>query len=166
MAGRMAAKRTKTVTTTVTRTGTVVMARQAAAVVSPRASPLRRTRVRFATCRSWLRFWSRFWYGAPVYAPAAPGCPPIAAHRNALTAVRSTMRRREGSSAVDDFGQDYPWVGTRDERFTLALVLDVGEVLSRHGYPAPTGATLVELTAGIYRALNPTAPPYLPPHLT
>jgi hypothetical protein len=62
---------------------------------------------------------------------------------------------------VDDERQ-YPWLGTRDDRFTLALVLDVGEVLSRHGYPAPTGATLVELTSGLYRALNPT-PPYMPP---
>jgi len=66
---------------------------------------------------------------------------------------------------VDDAGPNYPWVGTRDERFTLALVLDVGEVLSRYGYPAPTGATLVELTAGLYRALHP-APAYLPPDLT
>ena len=67
---------------------------------------------------------------------------------------------------MDDFGEDYPWAGTRDGRFTFELVLDVGEVLQRHGYPAPTGATLVELTAGIYRALHLTAPPYLPPHLT
>lgn len=59
---------------------------------------------------------------------------------------------------MDDVGQDYPWIGTRDERFTLALVLDVGEVLSRHGYPAPTGATLVDLTAGIYRALHSAGP--------
>ena len=64
--------------------------------------------------------------------------------------------------AVDDIERDYPWVGTQDGRFTLALVLDVGEVLSRHGYPAPTGAALVDLTAGLYRALHPT-PPYLPP---
>jgi hypothetical protein len=49
----------------------------------------------------------------------------------------------------------YPWVETTDERFTLALVLDVGEVLHRHGYAAPTGATLVELTTGLYRALHP-----------
>ena len=35
---------------------------------------------------------------------------------------------------MDDGSQDYPWVGTRDERFTLALVLDVAEVLHRHGY--------------------------------
>ena len=65
---------------------------------------------------------------------------------------------------MDEPNPDYPWVGTRDDRFTLALVLDVGEVLSRHGYPAPTGATLVELTRGIYRALHPSAPnqhPYL-----
>ena len=62
---------------------------------------------------------------------------------------------------MDDERQ-YPWLGTRDDRFTLALVLDVGEVLSRHGYPTPTGATLVELTSGLYRALHPT-PPYIPP---
>jgi hypothetical protein len=49
----------------------------------------------------------------------------------------------------------YPWVGTDDDRFTFALVLDVGEVLIRHGYPAPTGGILVDLTAGIYRALHP-----------
>jgi hypothetical protein len=55
---------------------------------------------------------------------------------------------------VSDPSGDYPWVGTTDERFTLALVLDVGEVLHRHGYDAPTGATLVELTAGLYRALH------------
>jgi hypothetical protein len=61
---------------------------------------------------------------------------------------------------VDDSSEHYPWAGTTDERFTLALVLDVGEVLVRHGYRAPTGTTLVELTAGIYRALHPT-PPYL-----
>ena len=66
---------------------------------------------------------------------------------------------------MDEPNPDYPWVGMRDERFTLALVLDVGEVLSRHGYPAPTGVALVELTAGLYRALHP-APPYLPPPFT
>lgn len=27
---------------------------------------------------------------------------------------------------MDDVGQEYPWIGTRDERFTLALVLDGG----------------------------------------
>ena len=43
------------------------------------------------------------------------------------------------------------------------LRLDVGEVLVRHGYPAPAGATLVELTTGLYRALHPTR--YLPPPL-
>lgn len=49
-------------------------------------------------------------------------------------------------------------MANRDDRFTLALVLDVGEVLSRHGYPAPTGMTLVDLTAGLYRALHPAQP--------
>jgi hypothetical protein len=42
------------------------------------------------------------------------------------------------------------------------LVLDVGEVLSRHGYPAVTGATLVELTVGLYRALHPVPRYQLP----
>jgi hypothetical protein len=64
----------------------------------------------------------------------------------------------------DDPELDYPWLAHRDERFTLALVLDVGEVLVRHGYPTPAGATLVDLTNGLYRALHPT--PYLPPPLT
>jgi hypothetical protein len=61
-------------------------------------------------------------------------------------------------TTMDDSSERYPWVGTTDERFTLALVLDVGEVLARHGYDAPTGATLVDLTAGIYRALHPSRP--------
>ena len=66
----------------------------------------------------------------------------------------------------DDHEQDYPWLAHRDDRFTLALILDIGEVLARHGYPAPTGTTLVELTAGIHRALHPHTyqpPPTYPP---
>lgn len=55
---------------------------------------------------------------------------------------------------MDDDYQPYPWVAAPDDRFTLALVLDVGEVLVRHGYPAPAGAVLVELTAGLFRALQ------------
>jgi hypothetical protein len=66
----------------------------------------------------------------------------------------------------DDAIRGYPWLTDRDERFTLALVLDVGEVLTRHGYPPPVGATLVDLTAGLYRALHPSAPFYLPPPLS
>ena len=66
---------------------------------------------------------------------------------------------------MDDAAHDYPWLGTPDERFTLALVLDVGEVLSRYGYSAPTGVTLVELTTGLYRALHPD-PPFHPPYFT
>ena len=66
-------------------------------------------------------------------------------------------------AGVDDLEREYPWVANRDDRFTLALVLDVGEVLSRHGYPAPAGATLVDLTAGLYHALHPSRGPYLPP---
>jgi hypothetical protein len=68
-------------------------------------------------------------------------------------------------TTTDDSSECYPWAGTTDERFTLSFVLDVGEVLVRHGYDAPTGATLVELTAGIYRALHPI-PTYPYPPLT
>jgi hypothetical protein len=78
--------------------------------------------------------------------------------RPAPPAVRDWLPRSE--VPVDDLERDYPWTGSRDDRFTLGLVLDVGEVLSRHGYPAPTGATLVELTTGLYRALHPVAPSY------
>jgi len=67
----------------------------------------------------------------------------------------------EGIVATMNDDPDYPWLTVPDERFTLALVLDVCEVLTRHGYPAPTGTTLVDLTAGLHHALHPT--PYLPP---
>jgi hypothetical protein len=66
-----------------------------------------------------------------------------------------------GTTVDDDSAVDYPWLAHRDERFTLALILDVGEVLVRHGFPAPAGATLVDLTSGLYRALHPTR--YQPP---
>jgi hypothetical protein len=56
---------------------------------------------------------------------------------------------------------DLPMARGRDDRFTLAIVLDVGEVLTRHGYPAPVGGVLVDLTTGLYRALHPTGA-YLP----
>jgi hypothetical protein len=55
----------------------------------------------------------------------------------------------------DDAARSYPWLAERDDRFTLALILDVGEVLVRHGYPAPAGGTLVDLATGLYRALHP-----------
>jgi hypothetical protein len=42
-------------------------------------------------------------------------------------------------------------------------VLDVGEVLTRHGYPVPVGGVLVDRAAGPYRALNSTASYYRPP---
>jgi hypothetical protein len=86
------------------------------------------------------------------------------------TSRRQSQRRtaqaaneRKAVEVDDDAAVDYPWLAHRDDRFTLALVLDVGEVLVRHGYPAPAGATLVALTTGLYRALHPT--PYLPPPL-
>jgi hypothetical protein len=59
--------------------------------------------------------------------------------------------------------RDYPWATGRDERFTLALILDVGEVLVRHGYPAPAGHTLVGLTTGLYYALHPSVTEPFPP---
>lgn len=64
-----------------------------------------------------------------------------------------------GGNVDEEDACRYPWITSRDDRFTLALVLDVGEVLVRHGYPAPTGSVLVDLTAGLFRALHPT-PPY------
>ena len=36
-----------------------------------------------------------------------------------------TIGLRERRWAVDGLDEDYPWVGTRDDRFTLALILDV-----------------------------------------
>ena len=57
-------------------------------------------------------------------------------------------------AVMDDEYRAYPWVSAPDDRFTLALVTDVSEVLVRHGYPAPAGAVLVELTAGLVRALH------------
>jgi len=65
----------------------------------------------------------------------------------------------------DDAIRQYPWLADRDERFTLALVLDVGEVLVRHGYPAPVGRVLVDLTASLHRSLHPCGDgyQYLPP---
>ena len=57
-------------------------------------------------------------------------------------------------AAMDDEYRAYPWVAAPEDRFTLALVTDVAEVLVRHGYPAPAGAVLVELTAGLFRALH------------
>lgn len=62
--------------------------------------------------------------------------------------------------------EQYPWVGTDDERFTLALILDVTEVLARHGYPAVAGSTLVDLTASLYRTLHPPQPWQSPPPYT
>jgi hypothetical protein len=64
----------------------------------------------------------------------------------------------------DDAARDYPWLAEPDERFTLALVLDVCEVLSRYGYPPPAGGTLVDLTIGLHHALHPHHP-YRPPPL-
>jgi hypothetical protein len=54
----------------------------------------------------------------------------------------------------EEYDRSYPWLANRDDRFTLALVLDVSEILVRHGYPAPTGFGLVELTGGLFRALH------------
>ncbi len=48
------------------------------------------------------------------------------------------------------------WLDASEERFTMALVADVAEVLVRHGYPPPVGVTLVDLTVGLYRAVHHT----------
>jgi hypothetical protein len=41
-----------------------------------------------------------------------------------------------------------------DERFTFGVVVDVAEVLTRHGYPKPaTGRDLVALQQALYRFL-------------
>lgn len=61
---------------------------------------------------------------------------------------------------IDEPADAYPWLAQRDERLTLALVLDVGEVLVRHGYPATTGAILLKLTTGLYDALHGLPPSY------
>jgi hypothetical protein len=58
----------------------------------------------------------------------------------------------------DDEYRSYPWMAAHDHRFTLALVLDVVEVVVRHGYEAPTGTTLVELTTGLFGALQSGGP--------
>ncbi len=41
------------------------------------------------------------------------------------------------------------WLDASEERFAMALVADVAEVLVRHGYPPPVGVALVDLTAGL-----------------
>lgn len=46
------------------------------------------------------------------------------------------------------------WADTVEERFTMALVADVAEVVVRHGYPPPVGVALVDLTVGLYRAVH------------
>lgn len=42
----------------------------------------------------------------------------------------------------------------QDDRFTFGLVLDVAEVLERHGYPEVTGVELVELRTALFRLLH------------
>lgn len=64
------------------------------------------------------------------------------------------MLTTETAHVDEDDYRTYPWLAGHDERFTLALVLDVVEVVVRHGYTAPTGATLVDLTSGLFRALH------------
>ena len=69
-------------------------------------------------------------------------------------AVAAACWRLGAEAVMDEEYRAYPWVSAPDGRFTLALVTDVAEVLVRHGYPAPAGAVLVELTAGLFRALH------------
>lgn len=47
------------------------------------------------------------------------------------------------------------WLYTAEQRFTVAPLLDVaGAVLSRHGYPSPTGIAPVDLAGGLYRVVQ------------
>ena len=72
---------------------------------------------------------------------------------------QTSRRDAFDTSTVDeDDYRSYPWMAEHDQRFTLALVLDVVEVVVRHGYEAPTGVTLVDLTAGLFRALQSGSP--------
>ena len=66
----------------------------------------------------------------------------------------AARERLPAEAVMDEEYRAYPWVSAPDDRFTLALVTDVAEVLVRHGYPAPAGAVLVELTSGLFRALH------------
>ena len=43
---------------------------------------------------------------------------------------------------------------TAQAAFTLALLEDLTEVLHRHGYPAPNGHLLAELTSSLYNVLH------------
>ena len=52
---------------------------------------------------------------------------------------------------MDEFGTpEFELPREGGAAFTLALLIDVVEVLDRHGYPAPTGFALVELCQGMY----------------
>lgn len=45
-----------------------------------------------------------------------------------------------------------------DPRFSLGLVIDVGEVLVTHGFPPPAGEDLVELQQALFRFLYAARP--------
>lgn len=52
-----------------------------------------------------------------------------------------------------------PAEGADDDRFTLGLALDVGEVLERHGFPALTeSADVLELQLALFRFLYEAKP--------
>ncbi len=84
-----------------------------------------------------------------------------AAIHNLDPTIRDRSEPVDRGRVDNDAARDYPWLAEHDDRFTLALVLDVCEVLARHGYPAPTGATLVDLAAGLHHALHGYRPPPL-----
>ncbi len=49
----------------------------------------------------------------------------------------------------------YPLPGPADlPKFTFGLVVDVAEVLDRHGYPPPTGADLAALQQVLFGFLH------------
>lgn len=50
-------------------------------------------------------------------------------------------------------GHVYPLPVVRDPRFSLALLIGVGEVLERHGYPTPAPLDWVDLQQALGRFL-------------
>jgi hypothetical protein len=111
--------------------------------------------------------------GSGVRVPSAPrslcGSGRCESARNDLGANLRHILRNATAAAIRSGVLGRSGRDSRHEPFDLSRAerglrprgrqADVGEVLARHGYDAPTEATLVDLTAGLYRALHP-----FPPH--
>jgi hypothetical protein len=70
--------------------------------------------------------------------------------RKELQAELERLQDRETLHRLDDAVEKE---GGGDKRFTLGLLVDVVEVLVRHGYPKPEGADLVRLELALFRFL-------------